>query len=97
VSEQVIELYEGYRENIHPKLKVLDDIDCQVFYNRNLKYFHIEYDRDIDAKGVVYNKAILSTDPISISDMIEDYKTWVKEGRQSADIKCCHEEDGEFD
>lgn len=78
-NENIIELYAGYRSNIHPKLSILDEIDCKVIYNRQLKFFHIEYDRDRKQKDVVYRKAILSTDPVSINEMIQDYQRWQEE------------------
>lgn len=78
-NENIIELYEGYRCNIHPKLEILDEIDCKVIYNRKLKFFHIEYDRDREQKEVVYRKAILSTDPVSINEMIQDFQRWKEE------------------
>lgn len=71
---QLIELYEGYRHHIHPKLDILDTIDCKVFYNKEKKFFIIEYDRDKKEKGIVYNKEIISSSPVSINNTIKKYK-----------------------
>lgn len=46
----------GHRHFIHPKLSVLDDIECKVWYNKDYKFFYVEYDdyksiltKDVDA------------------------------------------------
>lgn len=74
IEMELIELYEGYRNHIHPKLDILDTIDCKVFYSKAPKFFLIEYDRNKKEKGVVYNKELISNNPISISITIEKFK-----------------------
>lgn len=73
---QLIELYEGYRNHIHPKLDILDTIDCKVFYNKEKKFFLIEYDRDKKQKGIVYKKELISSSPISINNTINKFKKY---------------------
>lgn len=72
---RLIELYEGYRNHIHPKLDILDTIDCKVFYNKEKKFLVIEYDRNKEEKkGVSYNKELISNNPIFISATIKEFK-----------------------
>lgn len=56
----------GQRHYIHPKLSVLDDIECDVWYNKDHKFFYVEYDYG-------YDKSILTKDVDAIQKEISSF------------------------
>ena len=64
-------LQKGSRHNLHPKLSILDEVDCRVVYNRSLKCIFVDYDYDKETD--TYRKGIYSQSFQSVIDDIEEF------------------------
>lgn len=65
----VVSFQKGARQNLHPKLAILDEIDCRVVYDRSVKCLFVDYDYD-EEEGE-YKKGIYTT---SFESVVEEIK-----------------------
>lgn len=67
-------IYPERRGRLHPKLSILDEIDSRLWFDKNERFFLVEFNRDEDKRpNVVYKHSLLSKDPIYINSVIQDY------------------------
>lgn len=59
----------GARRNLHPKLSILDTIECEVYYSKSLKCLYMYYDK---RKGK-FQKGFFSTDFNNVIKIVEEY------------------------
>ena len=57
-SKDIILIAKGKKRYLHPKLDIFENIECNVWYDREFKFFYIEYDI-INNKP---NKSLLTKD-----------------------------------
>jgi hypothetical protein len=74
VSSDVFFLKKGARRNLHPKLAILDTIDCEVYYDKKRRCLFVDYDK----KNGKYKKGYYSTNFDNILKDIEDFINSVK-------------------
>jgi len=62
----------GKRVYLHPRLQLLDTIDCEVWYDREFQFFYVEY----DYINGVFSKSILTKQIDSVVNEINKYKSF---------------------
>lgn len=71
IKPTVATLAEGTRQNLHPKLAILDEIKSRVVYDKGNKCIFVDYDYD-ESTGL-YNKGIYTTSFQQVVDEIEEF------------------------
>ena len=69
-NKDVLVIAKGKRRYLHPQLEILEDVECDVWYDREFKFFYIEYDF---VNGIPY-KSLLTKDPGAVLCEIGRYK-----------------------
>jgi hypothetical protein len=81
-EKEILIIANGKRRYLHPQLAILEEIDCRVWYDREYKFFYVEYDF-VDG---VPNKSILTKETGSILQEIGRYRARQQEQQaQEAD------------
>ena len=71
---QHVSLAKGARQNLHPILAILDEIDCQVSYDRSIKCLFVDYDFD-ETEGK-YKKGIYTS---NFQLVVEDITRFIEQ------------------
>lgn len=69
-TKDIVRIDKGKRVYLHPKLFILDKMDCNVWFDRELRFFYVEY----NFIGGVFTKSILTNDTNSLVNDINKFK-----------------------
>ena len=57
---ELVEFKSGVRNVIHPKFNELDTIDCKFYYNKQKRFFIVDYSPAINSGTKIYTRSVMS-------------------------------------